>query len=194
MERTLVLVKPDGVQRNLIGKVISRFEHAGLKIVALKMLKPSKELAAKNYPDSNEWYTKVGERSIGTFKSMGIDVKKKFGTDEPVQIGKTIKGWLVRFLSSGNVVAMVLEGNNAAAHVRRLVGETDPLKASTGSIRGDFSIDDVILGNTLNRPIVNVVHASGNSQEAVGEIKIWFTEKEMLSYVVDTDKVYYKEW
>lgn len=194
MERTLVLVKPDGVQRSLIGEVISRFEHAGFKIVALKMLKPSKDLASRNYPDTDDWYRKVGERSINTFKSVGVDIVKKFGTDEPVQIGRIIKGWLVRFLSSDKVVAMVLEGNKASQHSRRLVGETDPIKAMAGSIRGGFSVDDVINGNTLNRPMANIVHASGSAEEAAEEIKVWFSDKEMLDYRRDNEDVFYKEW
>lgn len=194
MERTLVLVKPDGVQRSLIGEVIGRFERAGFKIVALKMLKPSKDLASRNYPDSDDWYRKVGERSINTFKSVGVDIVKKFGTNEPVQIGRMIKEWLVRFLSSDRVVAMVLEANKAALNARKLVGETDPIKALAGSIRADFSIDDVINGNTLNRPMVNIVHASGNAEEAAEEIKVWFSDKEMLNYRRDSADVFYKEW
>jgi len=194
MERTLVVVKPDGVERGLTGKVISRFEHMGFKVVALKMLKPSRELATRNYPNSDEWYKRTGERSINTFKSSGMDVMKKFGTEDPIQIGKIIKGWLVRFLASDNVVAMVLEGNKAAVHVRKMVGETDPIKAAPGSIRGDFSVDDVINGNGLNRPMVNVVHASGNAEEALQEIPLWFTEKEILSYKRDNEGVFYNEW
>lgn len=194
MERTLVLIKPDGVQRGLIGEAIGRFERAGFKIVALKMLKPSRELASRNYPDSEEWYRKVGERSTETFKSMGTDVKAKFGTDDPIAIGRIVKGWIVRFLSSSKVVAMVLEANNAAAHARKVVGETNPIKAIAGSIRADFSIDDVINGNALNRPVLNVVHASGSAQEAADEIKLWFTEKEMLAYERDDEQVFYKSW
>ena len=194
MERTLVLIKPDGVQRGLIGEAIGRFERAGFKIVALKMLKPSRELASRNYPDSEEWYRKVGERSTETFKSMGTDVKMKFGTDDPIAIGRIVKGWIVRFLSSSKVVAMVLEANNAAAHARKIVGETNPIKAIAGSIRADFSIDDVINGNALNRPVLNVVHASGSAQEAADEIKLWFTEKEMLAYERDDEQVFYKSW
>jgi nucleoside-diphosphate kinase len=194
MERTLVLIKPDGVQRGLIGEAIGRFERAGFKIVALKMLKPSRELASRNYPDSEEWYRKVGERSTETFKSMGTDVKAKFGTDDPIAIGRIVKGWIVRFLSSSKVVAMVLEANNAAAHARKVVGETNPIKAIAGSIRADFSIDDVINGNALNRPVLNVVHASGSAQEAADEIKLWFTEKEMLAYERDDEQTFYKSW
>ncbi len=194
MERTLAVVKPDGVRRGLIGEIIRRFEKAGLKIVALKMLKPTEELAANNYPDTDEWFKKVGERSSKTFASIGMDIKKKFGTDDPILIGKTIKGWLVRFLSSGNVVAMVLEGNRAADNVRRLVGETDPLMAQAGTIRGDLSIDNVVLGNSSNRPMVNVVHASGNAEEAKQEIKTWFNDSEILEYNRANEDEFYRAW
>ncbi len=194
MERTLVIVKPDGVQRGLIGEVICRFERAGFKIVAMKMLKPSRQLASRNYPDSNDWYRKVGERSINTFKGIGVDIVEKFGTDDPIRIGRNIKEWLVRFLASDKVVAMVLEANEAALNARKLVGETDPLKAIAGSIRADLSVDNVINGNTLNRPMVNIVHASGNAQEAADEIKVWFSEKEMVQYRRDNEDTFYKEW
>lgn len=194
MERTLVLVKPDGVQRKLVGEVIRRFEMSGLKIVGLKMVRPSKTLASQNYPDTKEWYEKVGTRSISTFKEMGVDIKSKFGTDNAEEIGKQIKGWLVRFLASDRVIAMVLEGNRAVDHVRRIVGETDPLKAAAGTIRGDLSIDNVIHGNSVNRPMVNVVHASGNLAEAATEINVWFKQSEIFEYRRDSDDVFYRVW
>ncbi len=194
MERTFVLVKTDGVKRKLVGEVISRLERSGLKLVALKLIKPSIEMVAKNYPDTDEWYRKVGERSTNTFKAMGMDPKQKFGTADPIQIGKQVKSWILRFMTSGKVIAMVWEGNRAVDHVRRLMGETDPIKATAGTIRGDFSIDDVALGNFTNRPIVNVIHGSGSVDEAKKEISIWFSEKEIFSYRRDTENIFYEEW
>lgn len=194
MERSLVLIKPDGVQRGLIGAVISRIEHSGLKIVALKMLKPTKELVAKNYPDSDAWYSKVGNRTINTFREANMDLKAKFGTDEPIAIGKTIKGWIIKFMTSGNVVAMVVEGNKAVDNMRKLAGETIPVKATAGTIRGDLSIDDVVRGNALNRPILNVVHASDSLEDAKKEIENWFAEKEIYNYKIHSDETFYKQW
>ncbi len=194
MERTLAVVKTDGVQRHLIGQVISRFEQSGFKVVGLKMLKPPKDLVLKNYPDTKEWYEKVGGRSISTFKEMGVDVKSKFGTENPEAIGKKVKEWIVRFMTSGKVVAIVLEGNRAAENVRRIVGETNPIKAMAGTIRGDFSIDDTQLGNSKNRPIVNVVHASGSAEEAKTEIPLWFKPEEIFEYKRDNEGVFYEVW
>ena len=194
MERTLAVIKTDGVQRKLVGEVIRRFEMSGLKIAGIKLLKPSKELVAQNYPDSDEWYRRVGERSINTFKEMGVSIKGKFGTEDPIAIGKAIKGWIIRFMTSGKVVAMVLEGNRAVDNVRRIVGETDPIKAMPGTIRGDFSIDTVAFGNANNRPITNVVHASGSTEEAKKEIALWFKESEIFEYKTDSDEVFCKEW
>jgi len=194
MERTFVMIKPDGVQRGLVGEVIRRFERAGLKIVALKMVWPSEELIEKNYPSTEEWFRKVGERSIKTFKENNMDIKEKFGTEDPIEIGKTIKKWIVRFMTSSPVVAMVIEGNKAVEHVRRLVGETDPLKAVPGSIRGDFSMDNVTLGNTMERPAVNIVHASGSVEEAEREIRLWFKEDEIFKYKRVDEEVFFKKW
>jgi len=194
MERTLVLVKPDGVARGLIGEVIKRFELSGLKIVGMKMVRATEDLASRHYPSSDEWFRKAGQRSIETFKAQSIDINKRFGTTDPISIGRIIKSWLVKFITSGEVVAMVLEGNRAIDNVRRLIGETDPLKALPGTIRGDFSIDNVILGNSLSRPMVNVVHASGDKKEAENEIGTWFEKSELYDYNTGADDVFYKEW
>ena len=194
MEKTFVMIKPDGVQRSLIGECIRRFEKAGLKIVALKMLKPTKELVEKHYPSDEGWLKTVGERSIKTFTEQNIDIKKKFGTTNSLAIGKVIKSWLVNFISSGPVVVMIIEGNKAIDNVRRICGETDPMKALPGSIRGDFSIDNVILGNSLERPIVNVIHASGNTKEAENEISLWFKTQEICEYKRIDEEIFYKKW
>ncbi len=173
---------------------MGRFERSGLKMVGLKMLKPTRNLVEKNYPDTKEWYEKVGGRSISTFKEMGVDIRAKFGSDDAEKIGRQIKEWIIRFMTSGKVVAMVLEGNKAVDNVRRLVGETNPMKATPGSIRSDFSIDDVQLGNATNRPIVNVVHASGSVGEAKSEISNWFTDNELFDYKMGNEDVFYKVW
>lgn len=194
MERVLVLIKADGVKRRLVGEVIARFERSGLKIVGLKCVKPTADAMRKNYPDTDEWYRKVGGRSIATFKEASMDPKQIFASDDPIAIGKTVKSWIVRFMTSGKIVAMVLEGNRAVDHVRRLVGETDPLKAAAGTIRGDFSIDNVMLGNLTHRLVVNVVHASGSVEEARNEIDNWFKQDELFGYEMEGDDMFYKVW
>jgi len=178
VEKTFVMVKPDGVQRGLIGEIISTLEHTGLKLLKIKMLRPSREVAEKHYPDSTDWYSAVGKKTLDGFAMLGKDVKTEFGTDDPIKIGKTVKVWLTDFLSGGEVVAMVWEGNAAVKNVRRLVGNTLPIMADPGSIRGKYSLDSPDLANAEKRPISNLVHAAGEVDEAIGEIKLWFPDFE----------------
>lgn len=178
MEKTFVMVKPDGVQRGLIGEIISTLERTGLKPVKIKMLRPDREIAMKHYPDSLDWYAPVGNKTLDGFAMLGKDVKAEFGVDDPVEIGKMVKNWLTDFLCSGDVVAMVWEGNAAVKNVRRLVGNTLPIMADPGSIRGKFSLDSPDATNHDKRPVSNLVHAAGEIDEAIGEIKLWFPEFE----------------
>lgn len=113
IERTLVIVKPDAVKKGLIGgEVISRFERAGLRIIAMKMIRLSKEEAAKFYPSDENWLRSVGGKTLKSYSEIGKDPKIDLGTDDPVEIGKIIRGgWLADYLSMGPIVVMVLEGN-----------------------------------------------------------------------------------
>ncbi len=182
MERTFVLIKPDAVQRGLIGEIIARIERTGLKVVALKMVKPTKEQALKFYPSDEQWLISVANKSLTVYKQLGLDPKKDFGTDDPVEIGKIIKDWLADFLASGPCVAMVIEGNRAVEVVRKIVGATRPYEAEPGTIRGDFSTDSPELANILKRPLRNLVHAADSKEIAEKEIKFWFNDNEIISY------------
>jgi nucleoside-diphosphate kinase len=182
MERTFVLIKPDAVQRGLIGEIIARIERTGLKVVALKMVKPTKEQALKFYPSDEQWLISVANKSLTVYKQLGLDPKKDFGTDDPVEIGKIIKDWLADFLASGPCVAMVIEGNRAVEVVRKIVGATRPYEAEPGTIRGDFSTDSPELANILKRPLRNLVHAADSKEVAEKEIKFWFNDNEIISY------------
>ena len=191
MERTFVMVKPDGVKRGLTGQIIARFERAGLKLVALKMVHPTQEMVEKHYPSTEKWFTTVGEKTLSSYRELGMDPQEHLGTDQALEIGKIVKGWLKEFISSSCVVCMVWEGNHAIGNVRRLVGNTLPIKANPGTIRGDFTCDSPDLANMKHRPIRNVVHASGDPEEAQHEIRLWFTEKEIYDYErVDADIIY----
>ena len=190
IERTFVMIKPDGVKRGLIGEIISRFEKVGLKVVGLKMFKFSRELAERFYPSEEEWYRKVGEKTLGTYSEIGKDPKEDFGTDNSVEIGKIIKKWLVDFISSSPVVAMVLEGNRAIEIGRKLVGHTLPYKAMPGTIRGDFSVESPDLANIKKRAIINLVHASDSPETAEREIGLVFKEDEIYNYEALIEKVY----
>jgi len=191
MERTFVMIKPDGVKRGLIGEIIRRFERAGLKVVALKMVWPTKEQAMNFYPSDREWLINVAEKSLSIYRQLGIDPKRDFGTDNPVFIGSKIKEWLAEFLASGPCVAMVVEGNRAIYAVRKIIGSTRPFDASPGTIRGDFSTDSPELANLLKRPLRNLVHASDSPETADFEIKFWFKDEEIYNYKrVDEEIIY----
>jgi nucleoside-diphosphate kinase len=185
-EQSLVLIKPDGVQRSLIGEIIKRFEQRSLKIVALKMVKPSKELAEKHYPASDQQLTGMGNKTLQAAKDSGRegDVKKIFKTTDAKEIGKTLRSWLVNFLISGPVVAMVVEGNRAIGVVRKICGFTDPAKADVGTIRGDFGHTGIEVWNIKESAVKNLVHASGSPEEAKFEIPLWFKPKEILEYKI----------
>ncbi len=183
IERTLVLVKPDGVKRGLVGEITARLEKVGLKIVAMKMVLVDNQHVAKHYPDSRTGLLQaMGEKSLKTYAKYGLDPMKILGTTEPVAIGKMINEWNRDFLSSGPVVAMVLEGLHAIDNVRQIAGNTLPTFAEPGTIRGDHSIDSPALANTKQRAVRNLVHASGNLAEATYEIELWFKPKEIHDY------------
>ena len=180
MERTLVLLKPDAVTRGLVGEIVSRFEKAGLKMVAAKMVKASEDLANKHYPtERREWVKGMGNKSLETYHEENMDPKEHLGTDDAYEIGLKIQGWMVGFITSSPLMALVLEGEGAIAAVRVLAGHTIPAKADPGTIRGDYSNDTPTLANKEQRPIMNLVHASGDKEEAEFEINLWFSPKEL---------------
>ena len=182
IERSLVLLKPDAVKRGVVGEILHRFERSGLKIVGAKLVNVDEKLAIKHYPNSKEWKITVGERTIADCKKYGIDLKKNIGVTDPLEVGELVKKWNVEFLMSGPVLAFVFEGVHAVERVRSLVGPTVPVLASPGTIRGDFSLDSAIAANKRKRAIFNLIHASGSTDEANKEIKLWFKPKEILSY------------
>jgi len=188
MEKTLVLVKPDAVQRGLVGDIIGRFEKAGLKIIATKMVTPDKELAEKHYPnDRREFIEGMGHKTLGSYKEGGVDPIENLGTDDPHAIGLMVHQWLVDFLVSGPVIALVLEGDDAIQQVRDIAGHTIPVLAASGTIRGDHSDDSPVKANAEKRAIHNLVHASGDRTEAEFEINLWFTPEELHTYEKNAD-------
>lgn len=182
IDRTLVLIKPDGVERGLVGEILSRFEKAGLKIVGLGIVKPSKRLIDKHYPKDRAWIENLGYNllKVGEEAKIKIDLKKDYGVKNVYELGLKIRKWLVDFMSSGPVVKIALEGPQAISVVRKIVGHTVPYLAQPGTIRGDFSIDSPLLANLEKRPIKNLIHASGNLKEANYELKLWFKKAELI--------------
>ncbi len=181
-ERTLVVVKPDGVQRGLVGEILARFERAGLKVVALKMLRAPRELLERHYPADEQFLRTIGGKTREAFEAYGLDVRERMGTDDPVEVGRRVREWLVEFMASAPVVAAVVEGVHAVSAVRKLVGKTLPVFAEPGTIRGDWSTDSPTLANLQQRPVRNLVHASGTVEEAEAEVRLWFREDEIHSY------------
>mgnify|MGYP001599270592 CR=1 FL=1 len=181
-ERTVVLIKPDGVKRGLVGECLKRFEQRGLKIIALKMVWPTPEHIEGHYPSAEEWFKSVGLRTKEFFESKKMKVSDHFGTENEVEIGRQVKGWLSEHLTDGPVVAVIIEGMHAIATVRKIVGHTYPIEALPGTIRGDFSVDTPSAANVEKRAIKNIVHASGNAQEARHEIEHWFAPEEIHDY------------
>lgn len=190
IEKSLVLMKPDAVQRGVVGEILHRFERAGLKMVAVKMHHADDELAEKHYPATDAWKRTVGERTLADCKKYDIDVVENMGTDDPVKIGEIVKKWNEDFLKSGPVLAIVFEGVHAIERVRSLVGHTVPAKAAPGTVRGDFSLDSAIFGNVKKRTIYNLIHASGSVEEAKEEIKLWFGDEPTHSYKRVHDDLY----
>lgn len=185
-ERTLVLLKPDAVQRSLVGEILGRFERVGLKIVSLKFLIPTKDQAYKHYVKNEAEIEALGNRSIEGKKKSGLVVN-----DDPKELGQKIIDRLIRFLTAGPVVAFVLEGNQAVAITRKIVGSTEPLQSDVGTIRGDYTIDSYLLADGGDRSVRNLVHASANVPEADYEIKVWFSDAELIDYKNVLDKVLY---
>jgi nucleoside-diphosphate kinase len=181
-ERTLVFLKPDGVQRGLIGSVLERFERAGLKVVGMKMVHAGRDLLDRHYPNNEAFLRTLGGKTKEAFAAYSLDVKAQTGSDDPLEIGGQVRGWLIDYVSSGPVAAFVLEGIHAISVVRKLVGDTLPYRAAPGSIRGDYAIDSPTVANLMNRPVRNLIHASGSVEEAQMEIALWFRPEELHAY------------
>lgn len=153
IERTFVALKPDAVQRGIVGRITQRFEDVGLKIVAMKMRWIDRDFAAKHYTE--DIATRRGER---------------------------VREQLLDFITQGPVIAMVIEGVEAIEVVRKLVGGTEPKTAMPGTIRGDFTHVSYGMGDLAKKAIPNVIHASADKKDAEHEIKLWFSDDELHNY------------
>jgi nucleoside-diphosphate kinase len=161
VERTLILFKPDALQRALVGEILSRFERVGLRIVGTKMLAPGREHYETHYEDIGKLKTRAGEQIFGITLDM---------------------------MDNGPVIAMVLEGVESVSLVRKLVGGTEPKSAAPGTIRGDYSHMSYGYADGEGKGIPNLIHASGDPEEAVQEIAHWFTDDELYDYEATHEK------
>ena len=179
-ERTLVLLKPDAVSRGLVGTIFQRFEQSGLKVVACKLVLPTRTLLDGHFPSSDDWVRGLGEKTLQTYREYGMDPTEMLGTSDPHKIGLKIKEWNYRYLMLGPVMAIVLQGIHAIDSVRKMIGHTLPYKAAPGTIRGDFSINAPDLANVVGSACKNLVHASSDTVEAAQEIANWFNPTEII--------------
>ena len=186
-ERTLVIIKPDGVQRSLIGDIIKRIEKTGLKLVALKFTIPTSELISNHYQIDEGWLVKAGNKSLAAYEKKGIIPKET----DPEKIGQIVLNSLIKYMTSGPVVSMIWQGAHAPEIVRKIVGGTEPLTSDVGTIRGDYVIDSYELADLDGRSVRNLIHASGNSDEAQKEINLWFKDEEILNYRLVQEQILY---
>lgn len=161
IEKTLILFKPDAVQRGIVGEILTRFERVGLKIVGTKMIAPDREHYYKHYENIGKMVTRRGEKAF----NVTLD-----------------------FMNQGPVIAMVFEGVEAVGLVRKLVGGTEPKTAIPGTIRGDFSHMSFEYADKANKGVPNLIHASGDPEEALEEISHWFADSELYNYERSNEK------
>lgn len=179
-EQTFAMIKPDGVKRGLIGVIIQRIEQRGLKVIACAMIQPTRAQVDRHYPKDKKWITRIGEKTMGTYQKYNIDPIKVLGTNDREKIGRMVREWILDYITtSGPTVKMIIEGPHAIDMVRKICGNTIPLHAELGSIRGDFSADSPAIANSNKRAIHNLIHASETPEEAKYEIKLWFKSTEI---------------
>ncbi|MFH1591995.1 MAG: nucleoside-diphosphate kinase [Candidatus Woesearchaeota archaeon] len=176
IERSLVIIKPDGVKRGIIGEVISRFEKVGLKPIGFKMVRVDEETAKNHYQVTEEWANDVFEKTKKGYAAAG----KEFSFDNAMDYGNMVQEWNRNFLKEGPVVAVVFEGEHAVEIIRKLAGHTEPRQALPGTIRGDLYYESYAMANNNDRAVRNLIHASGDVKEAEREIELWFKMGELV--------------
>ncbi len=190
IERTLVLIKPDGVARGLIGRIISRFEESGLQIIGMKMAWASEDHAKQHYKLDEEWAKNVFQKTKVAYEKDGKQMKYK----DHMEFGLTIQKWNSEFLREGPVIAIVIEGPHAVELARKMIGATEPRQANPGTIRGDFAtIESYAVADNDQRVLRNLAHASDSVENAKREISLWFNNKELHSHKTLNDLLLSKD-
>ena len=188
-ERTLVIIKPDGIQRSLIGEIIRRYERLGLKLAGLKMTVPTEEQVEGHYTLDPNWRRVTGEKTISSYKARSLTPP----SNDPLEITAKILKNLIKYLTAGPVICMVWEGAHAVELVRKVTGGTEPREADVGTIRGDFVVDSYIMSDNDDRAVRNLIHASGSIEEANMEIPHWFKKNEIIDYKVSHEDIIYSK-
>ncbi len=188
-EKTLVIIKPDGVQRSLVGEIIRRYEQVGLKLVAIKIVVPTEQMAEDHYYKigGEEWLEAVGAKARAAYEKKGQQSPYATNRENGVAVMKAN----AKYLSAGPVVAMIWQGAHAVELVRKLTGFTEPLTAPVGTIRGDFALDSFAAADTDSRSIRNLIHASGTVDEANQEMEMWFKPEDIQNYRLIQEQIIY---
>lgn len=186
-ERTLVVIKPDGIQRTLIGEIIGRYERLGLKLLGVKMLVPTADFIEKHYTLDPSWREVTGKKTIDGYRKRGLTPP----SEDPFQITAKILDGLKRYLAAGPVIAMVWQGAHAVELVRKITGATEPRSSDIGTIRGDYVMDSYQMSDIDGRAVRNLVHASGSPEEAKHEIDHWFKPEELYNYRLIQEEILY---
>ena len=173
MEKNLLFIKPDAVKRGICGEIISRFERAGFKITAMRFLWLTKAQADRFYPNDKEWLIMLSKKTAEAFTRRG----KKFNK-VGLAYGRQVKRYLIDYITSGPVLAFVIEGNDAIAVSRKLLGSTDASASAPGTIRGDYCSDSMYAATMEKRANKTLVHAAGNAKEARNQIRLIFGSKQ----------------
>lgn len=190
LERSLLLIKPDVLQRQIVGEILSRFERKGFKIIGLKMLNATKEQVGDHYINEEAYLIETGEKAKKGAIARGEDVTNWNSLEK----GKIIRQRNIDYLTCGPIVAMVLEGFGVIAQVRKVLGSTSPADGDVGTIRDDYSLDTYALADYVSRSTRTMLHASDSVENAERELKIWFKEKEICNnYETGVEKIFYDE-
>ena len=186
-EKTLVLIKPDGVQRSLIGEIVARYERSGLKLAAMKMMIPTEDLVERHYLVDPEWRVKTGQKTIESYRKKG----KNPPSEDPLKVTEIILNNLKKYMVKGPVIAMVWQGMHAVGVVRKITGGTEPLTSDVGTIRGDFTIDSYEVADIDTRAVRNLIHSSGSTDDAEKEIALWFNKDDIIKYKLTNEAILY---
>ena len=177
MEKALVVIKPDGMEKAVVGKVISEFEKGGLKVVGIKMLNADRKLVGRHYIADEKWLLSVGKSAKAADAKRGI-----INNETEREIGMRIRSYLINELTRLPVIAIVLEGRDANKTARKIAGATEPKSADPNTIRGMLSADTYKLADSEKRSIRNIVHVSDSPKSASREISVWFKPSELYKY------------
>ncbi len=191
-ERTLVLIKPDVLQRQLVGEILSRFERKGVKLTAMKMLNATREQVGEHYIDDEGYLIETGEKARKGAIARGEDVTGWNSLEQ----GKKVRQRNINYLTCGPIIAIVFEGFGVISQVRKILGSASPADGDIGTIRDDYSLDTYALADSIDRSTMTMLHASDSVENAERELKIWFKESEICNnYETGVEKIFYDaEW